>query len=456
MMPDETLTHQLARFAASLRYDDLPPDVVSMAKQLVLDTLGTSLAATTLGSGCAEVTRVVSDLGGKKESTIIGHPVKVPAPNAALANGALAHALNYDAIGPEVGHVGVVAFTAPLAAAEARAVSGREFLAAVAVAGEVTARLTAAIAPHEAQRNPAFLRGQFLGYLGAAAGAGRAMGLGTEQMHSAFGLALMQSSGSSQVVIGGDPPAKSIYGAFPNHGGVLAALLSDAGLGAACDAVDGTAGVHGMITNGAADRNVLVEGLGTEFLLLQTEFKMWPMSAVVHPFVAAALGLSRDVPVGEIDRVEITYPGHIRAWCEPLEERRHPGNAGAGANSVIFGVAKSLVHGAVTLADFGKPGLEDVAASRLADRIGCRLDDMNEGSIAVVTNAGRRHEVSIGRMLGNGAPSTKRLTAKFRDCCTYSAVPLSSEEVTRIIDTLENIEQIPDIAALTLLIGGNG
>jgi 2-methylcitrate dehydratase PrpD len=95
----ENRTRQLAAFAATLAYDDLPADVVTTAKQLILDTLGTAWAATTLGAGCSEVVAVMGALGGKPESTIIGSGARVCAPNAAFANGALAHALNYDAIG---------------------------------------------------------------------------------------------------------------------------------------------------------------------------------------------------------------------------------------------------------------------------------------------------------------------------------------------------------------------
>src|SRR6185503_12564762 len=101
-------TRRLAAFSAALTYDDIPPDVIAMVKRLLLDTLGCTLAATTLGAGCREVVQAMRDLGGKTESTILGFKSKVAAPNAAFANGALAHALNYDPLGLETGHIGVV------------------------------------------------------------------------------------------------------------------------------------------------------------------------------------------------------------------------------------------------------------------------------------------------------------------------------------------------------------
>src|SRR6266404_3994349 len=97
-MPDTNATQALATFACSLTLGDIPPDTVARAKRIILDTLGCAIAATTLGDGCRETIDVMRRLGGPLEATIIGCGTKVAAPHAAFANGALAHALNYDPI----------------------------------------------------------------------------------------------------------------------------------------------------------------------------------------------------------------------------------------------------------------------------------------------------------------------------------------------------------------------
>jgi 2-methylcitrate dehydratase PrpD len=93
MQPDYQIikghTRRLAMFSAALTYEDIPREVIAKVKHLILDTLGTTLAATTLGSGCREVVQGMSDIGGKQESTILGFGYKVAAPNAAFANGGL-------------------------------------------------------------------------------------------------------------------------------------------------------------------------------------------------------------------------------------------------------------------------------------------------------------------------------------------------------------------------------
>ena len=458
MSRDDDPTRRLADFAASLTYDDLPPDVAATVKRLILDTLGAALAATTLGAGCREAVTVMESLGGRPESTILGHGTRVAAPHAAFANGALAHALNYDPIGHEAGHVGVVCLAAPLAMAEAvGGVSGRAFLAASAVACEITARLTAAGKRGGRQPRKNVLAGQLFGYFGAAAGAGHILGLGAAGMRDAFGLALMQAAGSMQVVLAGDPPAKAIYGAFPNQAGVLAALLSQAGLGAACDAVAGPAGLYVMTNDGDHDADALTDGLGTEFRLTGTGIKPWPTSLFAHPFIEAAIQIAQDVHAPEIESVELVGHSHIRAWCEPLDQRRRPENTAAAGNSIPFSVAKSLVHGDVTLADLTTDGLADEAALAVGARTSYRLDDRIQGGIVrVATRDGRRLEAHIQTPLGDGTRPTPRdrLVAKFRDCCGYATAPLAPEAVDRLIEQIETLERVDDIGCLASMAGG--
>jgi len=450
-------TRQLAAFSAALTYEDIPPDVIAMTKRLLLDTLGCALAATTLGAGCRETVRAMVELGGKPESTILGSTSKVSAPNAALANGALAHALNYDPLGSETGHIGVVCLTAPLAMAEALGhVTGRQFLAAAVVASEVTARVTAAQSRTGKRSSEKFMAGQLLGYFGAAAAAGNLLGFTANQMRSAFGIALMQASGTMQVVLGGDPPAKAIYGAFPNHGGILAALLTKAGLDGQCDAVEGVAGIYQMFYRGEYREDALTTELGTDFLLMQTQFKPWPTSSVAHPFIEAAGEIARKIKPSAVKAVEIIGDKHIRPWCEPAEERHAPKNPASAANSIPFGVAKALANGDLMLKDFTLEGLKDESATAIARRTSYTLENHLQGGIVkVTTDDGRTHSVHVVNALGHASKPVpyERLVAKFTECCSYAVSSLSSERIHQLIDMVETLEDV-DPRRLAAVAGG--
>src|SRR5690242_5243710 len=122
-----SVTQALAEYAAGTTYEALPPGVVVAVKHLILDSLGTVLAAGTMGDGCHELVDMALACGGEPHSTMLGFGKKGPAPLVALVNGGLVHSLNYDAGGP--GHLGVVALVAPLAAAElAGGVRGKELI----------------------------------------------------------------------------------------------------------------------------------------------------------------------------------------------------------------------------------------------------------------------------------------------------------------------------------------
>jgi 2-methylcitrate dehydratase PrpD len=438
-------TSALAQFAATLRFGDLPADVVETIKLMILDSLGCAIAATTLGDGCRETIAVMSELGGRPESSIIGTGRKVSAPNAAFANGALVHALNYDPIGAEIGHVGVVCLAAPLAMAEAiGGLTGAEFITASVVACEISARMTAAIARTGRRPSEKFLSGQLLSYFGAAAGAGRVLGLDAAQMRSALGLALMQMSGSRQVVLSGDPPAKAIYGAFPNQGGVLAALLAKQGLAADCDIVGG---LYPMIYGGEYDVGTLTDGLGEKFLLNEVDFKPWPTSNHVHAFIEAAAAIPR-LDASAIAVVDIVAHGMLRPWCEPLDKRRRPDHAAAAANSIPFSVAKSLVHGSVTLQDFTPHGLRDAVALAIAEHTTCRFDDAAKGAIVRVrTTDGRLHQANVETPLGHKSRPVprKKLIEKFRDCCGHAAQSMTARSVNNLMVMLDDLAGLDDI-----------
>jgi len=459
-MPTGNETEALAAFAANLRYKDLPADAVRTVKRMILDSLGTALAATTLGDGCKESVAVMQRLGGPEEATILGTKTKIAATGAAFANGALVHALNYDPIGATIGHVGVVCLAAPLAMTEATdGKNGRDLIVSSAVACEITARITEAIARTGRRPSEKFLSGQLLTYFGAAVGAGHILGLDASGMQNALGLALMQMAGSRQITQDGDPPAKAIYGAFPNQAGVQAALLADAGLAADIDIFGKPAGLYPVIYDGDGEMAALIENLGSEFFLTKVGFKPWPTSDQLHPAIEAAMEIARDgIVPANIQTVEITVPQNAKPWCEPLADRRRPANPAAAANSIPFCTAKALVHGDVTLADFTQAGLADEVVLQISERTTYHLDDNGSGAtVKLKMINGTEHTEHIAQPLGSSVRpiSDDRLKNKFRDCCRHAVSSLTHTHVEGLIELVENLEEVGDVGKLAVLASGD-
>jgi 2-methylcitrate dehydratase PrpD len=454
-------TWRLAEFSSTLRYEAIPESTVGKIKQLLLDAIGVALAATTLGPGCGVAVSLARRLGGPQESTVLGHGFKVAAPHAAFANGALVHALNYDPIGQRVGHVGVACLAAPLAAAEAVGkISGRRFIAAVGAAAEVAARISAATRASSAGAtdDPKFLSGQLLSVFGAAAGAGNVLGLTPKEMRSAFGLSLMQASGSLQLLLAGDPPAKAIYGAFPSQSGMIAALLAKAGLDAACDALEGHAGLFAMFYRGQYMAELIDNGLGSEFLLDEAQCKQWPASREIYGIIEAAIAIGqhhRDPST--IDNVQVTAPSRLRRWAEPIDIRRKPANAVVAANSIPYVVAKALCRGTMSLGDLTPDGLNEPVALGVTQKINCVFQDGNEETVVAVRTMDGKVRTAEVRP-GEGGPTIDGRPAaaleKFKDCCRYSFNTLSAAQIDVIAGMIKHIEGVDDIRALTSAIRG--
>lgn len=439
----------LAEFCATLTFDRLPSDVVRTVKHIVLDTLGTTLAGGTLGQGCQEVLALARNGAGPPEATLIGFGERVPALMAALANGAMGHALNYDATGR--GHLGSV-LAAPFAAAQLRGgVSGRAFLCAFATGLEVMARLvTAAKAAQPAGAssplNDTVLEGQLFGYFAAAAASARVLDLDAARIHSSFGLALMQATGSMQVVLDGDPPAKAVYAAFSNHGGLLSALLARNGLGARIAAFEGRAGLFGLFVAGRWEPTELGRGLGEDYRLLNVKFKPWPSSGVTHPFIKAALELGTVSPA-EVRHIRLRGGPHARHWFEPQEDRRRPTTAAAAANSIFYVVARALATGSVGLEDFTPQAV--AAPAPLVERMTYTLEEPL-GSSAIVeveTRDGQTRTAQFGTPPGGGEISMTEadLVRKFMDCAKFAARPVDAE---RIVENVLDLDRQPDMARL--------
>ena len=225
-------------------------------------------------------------------------------------------------------------------------------------------------------------------------------------------------------------------------------------------AIEGDAGLYGLFYDGKYAQEVIESNLGRAYLLQRARFKPWPTSGVVHPFIEAACMLAqRHRPNhAHIAHVLVRGNDHMRQWCEPLEERRKPPNAASAANSVPFGTAKALVHGKVGLGDFTPEGLQDPRALDVASRTRYEIQAAMHGAATVQVSLqdGQQLFETVRTPLGHpDMPLTfEQIVTKLRDCAPYAAAPLPTEAVDRLIEGVERLEDIEDVAELSALIMG--
>ncbi|HYM02907.1 MAG TPA: MmgE/PrpD family protein [Stellaceae bacterium] len=234
---DGTVTRDLARRAAALRYADLPDDIRRLARQCLLDWF-----AVTLPGAREELTRILlneaAEQGGRPVASLIGHAVKTSTQQAALVNGAASHALDYDDVNLTLGgHPTVPIVPALLALAEARGATGKELIAAFVAGYETECRIGALVAPGHYARG--FHATATVGSFGAAAACAHLLGLDAEQTAVALGIAGTQAAGLKSMF---GTMCKPLHAGKAAQNGLLAATLAARGFTSRDDVLECTQG----------------------------------------------------------------------------------------------------------------------------------------------------------------------------------------------------------------------
>ncbi len=230
----QDLTRTLAEQARTLRYEELPEDVRTLARQCLLDYL-----ACTLAGAKEELTEIVlAEMvthGGGPVATVIGHSERLPVLSAALVNGAASHALDFDDVNMAMtGHPSVVLLSALLALAEERGSAARDVLAAFVAGYELQCRLGLLLAPGHYNVLGFHATGT-LGSFGAAAACAHLLGLDAEQFATALGIAGTQAAGLKSMF---GTMCKPLHAGKAAQNGMFAARLAQRGFTSRGDVVE--------------------------------------------------------------------------------------------------------------------------------------------------------------------------------------------------------------------------
>jgi 2-methylcitrate dehydratase PrpD len=227
------LTHALVGQASAVTYDALPEPVRVLARQCVLDYYGVALA----GADDPLSTILLDELteaGGTAQAAIIGHKARLPALSAALVNGAIGHALDYDDVNLAMpGHASVTILPALIALAEQRRSSGQEVIAAFVAGYEIACRIGMALRPGHYDRG--FHATGTVGCFGAAAACAHLLGLDAEATARALGIAGTQAAGLKSQF---GTMCKPFHAGKASHNGLLAARLAARGFSSRPDLVE--------------------------------------------------------------------------------------------------------------------------------------------------------------------------------------------------------------------------
>jgi 2-methylcitrate dehydratase PrpD len=448
----------LAEHICTTTYDDLPEHAIVSSKRDMLDTLGAALGGS-VAPGIAELAGLVKRWGGRGESSLLLLGGRVPAPQAAMVNAAMGHALDFDDTFDRAGniHPGTSTLFASLAAAELQGgVSGRDVILAIALGLDVAGRLALA-----ATVDRGWHRTAAIGIFGAAAAAGKLLSLSIEQMSHAFGIAYSQAAGNRQCILDG-ALTKRLQAGQAASSGVLAAMLAQEGFTGAREVFAGRYGFYPMYQPDGYDLTAITDELGQRFRGADLSFKPYPCGRGNHTLLDAALQLYEQLDLAtaqegkEIADVVVTTNAQTcAAEFGPGTTKRRPTQVVEAQFSLPFLVAVALTLGRIGIGDVARVDHPSVLA--LAERLqGEAKDDAPAGwaRIRVRRTDGRAATVETA-MDALGSPerplSDSQLEAKFRDCAAHAVRPISATTVDQAIEWVQRLETYDDAAALIRL-----
>lgn len=449
------LVHDFAAFAADARYEDVPAPARDAAKKSILDTLGVIVAASGANARIGALVDVACEAGGAAESTVLGFGRRVPAMQAAFANGALAHCLDYDDRTPWGAHADSSAIPAALAVAErAGGIGGKHLIVAVAVAQDLFVRLRCNVGWRKDWN-----LSSVVGVFSATAAAARVLGLDRNRTAHALGIASMQSAGTMELVFGIGGDLRGTYAGFTAQGAVLAALLAQKGITGIASLFEGKAGVCNVYFGGTYARDAMLEDLGTDYRGAAMLYKTWPTVGIAHTYVHATIEAMRAHALrpSDIEQIRVFVGEFQQRMCMPLDERRSPRVAVDAKFSLPFCVAIAAVRGDVGISDFADAALRDPGVLAMAQRVVPVPDDSAdwthespEGRIEIVTRDGRSF-VQVGNRVP-GSPQAplgwERIARKFADCASCAATPIAADRVAAAVAMARDLERLDDATDL--------
>lgn len=448
------LTKKIADFVVNTSDAEIPHEAMDTAKAAILDGLGVTLAGSRepLGRLIAEYVR---ESGGRAKASVIGFGFKTSVAQAALANGTLAHIMDYDdATAGWACHPTAVLLPTILALGEAGHVSGQELLGAYVIGFEVATKMGINVNTPLASRG--WHQTGVIGTMATAMAAARVLKLDTEKTAMALGIAASMAAG---LRVNFGTMTKPLHAGNTARNGVVAASLAAKGFTANENILDVPHGFFEAFGAGEYDLKQTIGTLGNPFALVSPGLiiKIYPACRGTHRGIDAALYLKKKHRLSAKDIAEVKCITSDTIRASLIYSR--PKTVFEAKFCLEYCVAVALLDGYVGLEHFTEARVLAPEVQKFLTRVkylhpeelkGWRGRDFPE-TVVVTLKDGRQFQHSVDEASGapsNPASQEQRLS-KYRQCASLA---LSPAAVERSIELVTNLEQVKDIAKLAALV----
>jgi 2-methylcitrate dehydratase PrpD len=394
------------------------------------DTIGVALAASALGVGTAGATIALEDCGSA-EATVWGTGAGARRADACLANGMLAHALDFDDTHPAaIMHASAVNVPVALAVGEATRASASEVLAAAILGYEISARL-GRLGPGPFQ-DRGFQSTAVLGIFAATFIAARLMKVGPRVAAQAMGVAGSMASGL-MAYLADATDVKQMHPGWSAHSGIRAVQLARAGLTGPATVLEGRFGVFRSFANLDINPESVLSFSGARFEVEEMAPKPYPACLCVHPLVQATLelrarGILSPGSINAMEEIHCEVPQwYVNLVFEPLEQKTVARNAYEGRFSAPYCIARAVLDGKLDVQSFSPESLADQKVIEISRKVTYQARNFQEfpetfpALVRVRLRDGSTHEAFVPHNLGSaknplgaaGIASKYRANAEF-------------------------------------------
>ncbi|MBI4183023.1 MAG: MmgE/PrpD family protein [Proteobacteria bacterium] len=349
----------LARFAAETRLEDMPAAVVTRGRWILIDSIG----AVAAGMQVAEMKALIkaqTAAAAPGRCSVIGAGLRSEPATAAQLNGTAGTWLEMDEGNIYAkGHPGIQVVPAAVAMAEHLRAPGKALVEAVIVGYEASSRISRA-----SQTRLAVHPHGTYGAIGAAVAVARLAGYDGERMARIINVASTLGLATSRNTLKEGATVRNIYTGSSGYMGVLAHRMVEAGF---TGESDGVKSVYGAVYADAFDPALVVAGLGKEFLIAKSYFKLHSCGRYIHSALDLILkvmaGRGRIAPES-VERID------FRSYFLAATLSGQDVGTSFGARfSVPFAVASLVAHGRPGLANFEEAAVADPAVQALTRRV---------------------------------------------------------------------------------------
>lgn len=441
-----TVTRSLSTFVADSDASELPAWSLHEAKRTLLNLLAVSLSASR-SAGARALLEWARDEAATEKATVIGNGLKTSPGNAALVNGFLGHLQDYDDTHfPTVLHPTAPVWPAVLATAETSSATGAQALAAFVLGAETACRVAMSVHPwhYDAGWHITGTAGVF----GAAAGAGRVLGLESDRITSALSTAGTLAAGVREVF---GSQGKPLHAGHAAEAGVRAAAWANAGFTGADDILGGRRGFWAVLSPDGHSEDALLGELGQRWELRMNGLKPYANGVVSHPIQDAVIELrnTHDLDPEQVSAIE----ARVHPLVLELMNRAEPRRGLEGKFSFQHCAAAALVDGAGHDAQFSDEKVSDPLISRVRAKVSATVDDdvaEDEVYLAITLNDGQRVETHVEHATGSpdNPMSDEVLKAKY---LALAGEVLDAEQVPQLFDAVWELDKAPSVADVTRL-----